>query len=260
MSEHDRGERKHQFCAIPASPKCGDCPGSKDYIEVCKPADWFGHTFKRLVRKKTGAFVFDKKYEAHHLLCVASVTKEVVSKAAIEGVIAQTQWCINNENNMLAMPLWGHTVMWYCEITAASTEADFKVDVPAPPFANIPQHDWDHNCKGGYTMEVTDDCAKLAFEIEKRGHQLSGPALQKALERLSGKFKTILSSERGTRQGGTHKAWGMGQEDPESKWCEPFSMASTGKITAKGFPVRKFDEKVAKWIKRIATGIAGATA
>ncbi len=257
MSEHDRGERKHQFCAIPASPKCGDCPGSKDYIEVCKPGDWFGHTFARRVRRKSGAFSFEKKYEAHHLLCVASVTGELVTKAEIEGVIAQTAWCINNEKNMLAMPLWGHTVMWYCEITAASSDAEFK-DVPAPPFADIPQHNWDHNGNNRYTWEVTEACRRLARKIEEMGHELSGANLKAALDKLSGQFENILLNVRGTRQGGTHHAWSMGLANPESDWCQPFSMASTAAMTKKGFPVRKFDVELMKWIKRIATAIAGA--
>lgn len=254
--DHERGDRKHNFCAVPAKPKCGDCPGDKDYIDVCKPDDWFGHTFMRLVKAKANPFTFEKKYEAHHLVCVAPVTQELVSKKEIEGVIAQTVWCINNQNNMIAMPLWGHSVKWYCEITAAG--GAFKVGAPAaPPFANIPQHDWDHNSKEGYTWEVTGACKKLAKKIEESGHKLKGEDLKGALDQLSGKFKNILLNVRGTRMGGTHAAWGKGQDNPESDWCQPFSMASTVKLTKIGFPVRKFDEKVAKWIKRIATAIAG---
>ena len=258
MSEHDRGDRKAQFCAVPSKPKCGDCPGSKDYIAVCEPSDWFGHTFVRLVRAKTGTFKFDKKYEAHHLVCVSPVTDELVSKKEIEGVIAQTIWCINNADNMIALPLWGHTVMWYCEITAASTSnPDFKIAVPAPKFANIPQHDWDHNGLDRYTWEVTQACKKLAKKIEESGHKLKGADLQAALKKLSDNFRNILLNVRGTRLGGTHAAWKMGQDDPESNWCHPFSMASTVKLTKKGFPVRQFDEKVARWVQRIATAIKG---
>ncbi|HEU4486189.1 MAG TPA: hypothetical protein VFR96_11940 [Povalibacter sp.] len=258
MGDHDRGERKHNFCAIPAKPKCGDCPGSKDYIEVCKPEDWFGHTFKRLVKAKSGAFTFDKQYEAHHLVCVAPVTGEVVSKKEIEGVIAQTKWCINNEKNMIAMPLWGHSVMWYCEITAAG--GDFNEDKVAPPFKNIPQHDWDHNCKEGYTWEVTEACKKLAKKVEEAGHDIKGDDLKAALDQLAGKFRNILLNVRGTRVGGTHAAWAKGAKDPESDWCQPFSMASTVKLTRKGFPMRNFDTRTAQWIQRIANAIKATPA
>lgn len=253
MGDHERGERKHNFCSVPAKPKCGDCPGSKDYIEVCKPPDWFGHTFLRAVNAKKGAFSFDKKYEAHHIVCVAPVTSELTSNSAIEGVIAQTRWCINNAGNMIAMPLWGHTVKWYCEITAAG--GVIKDSATEPLFANIPQHDWDHNIKEGYTWEVLEDCKKLAKQVEQAGHKIKGENLQAALDRLAGKFKGLLDA-RGGRSGGTHAAWRKGQDDPESDWCHPFSMASTSRITRKGFPVRNFDENVAKWVKRIAEAIA----
>jgi len=252
--DHDRGDRKHHFCAVPASPKCGDCTESKDYIEVCKPGDWFGHTFLRLVKAKAGAFTFEKKYEAHHLVCVSPCSVELLAKKEIEGVIAQTVWCINNGRNMLAMPLWGHTVKWYCEITAAG--GSIKSGATAPAFANIPQHDWDHNGPERYTWEVEEACKKLAKKVEEAGHKLKGEDLKAALDSLSDKFRNILLNVRGTRCGGTHNAWDKGQDDPESDWCQPFSMASTVKLTRKGFPVKKFDERVAAWIKRIATAIA----
>ena len=254
--DHDRGERKAQFCAVPAKPKCEDCPGSKDYIAVCEPGEWFGHTFLRLVRAASGTFSFEKKYEAHHLVCVAPVSDELVAKEEIKGVIEQTVWCINNESNMLAMPLWGHTVMWYCEITAASDIPEFNA-MPAPKFANIPQHDSDHNSPGRYTWEVTEACKRLAKKIEESGHKLKGPDLAATLNDLAGKFKNILLNVRGTRSGGTHAAWRMGQEDPNSAWCYPFSMASNVWVTKKAFPVRKFDANTAKWVRRIATAIAG---
>jgi hypothetical protein len=250
--EHDRGKRKHDFCTVPASPKCDDCPGSKDYIEVCKPS-WSAESFTRLVKAQAGAFTFPKKYEAHHLVCVSPATVELVAKKEIESVIAQTAWCINNEKNMIAMPLWGHSVKWYCDISAAG--GAIKSQLTVPPFANIPQHDWDHNSKEGYTWEVEEACKKLAKKIEESGHKLKGEDLKAALDNLSGKFRNILTGVRGTRVGGTHAAWAKGQNDPQSDWCQPFSMASTAKLTRKGFPVRKFDEKVAKWISRIAAAI-----
>ena len=145
--EHDRGERKGQFCAVPARPKCDDCPHDKDYIEVCEPKGWYEHTFERLVNAEAGKFTFPKKYEAHHLVCVAPTTQELVSKKGIQGVIRQTKWCINNKDNMIAMPLWGHTIKWYCTISEHGGE--INENEKAPKFKNIPQHDFDHNCKEG---------------------------------------------------------------------------------------------------------------
>jgi hypothetical protein len=41
--------------------------------------------------------------------------------------------------------------------------------------------------------------------------------------------------------------------DPQ--WCDPFSMASEGKVSSIGFPVRNFNDEVMKWVNRIADAI-----
>lgn len=252
--KHDRGSREGKFCAVPAKPKCTDCPGSKDYIAVCEPPEWFDHTFSRLVSAKVGPFTFAKKYEAHHVLCVAPVSDKLVSNSAIEGVIKQTKWCINNEQNMLAMPLWGHTVKWYCK--DIETKKMIPGGLGAPPFADIPQHDFDHNCNGGYTDDIRKACDDLVEEIEEAEHELKGDSLVGRLNQLSGKWKNELVVTRGKRKGGTHAAWAAAQgatADPQ--WCHPFSMASEGKVSSIGFPVRNFNDEVMKWINRIADAI-----
>ena len=169
MGKHDRGERKGQFCANPAETPCDDCSESKNYIEVCKPRSWFTHTFERRVRTAT-AYTFDKKYEAHHIACVAPVNEVLYGDKDLIGAVEQTKWCINKKSNMMAMPLWGHTVKWYCAITEDGGEIDD--DRTAPKFKNIPQHDYDHNCKEGYTWEVEQAMKELAAEIENADHAL----------------------------------------------------------------------------------------
>ena len=243
--EHKRGEKKGKFCGIPGTP----CECGNDYIEICEPG-WSDHTCPRLVRASGGKFSFDKKYEAHHVLCVAPVSSEIIGKPGIAGVVAATKWCINNEDNMLAMPLWGHTVMWYCDIAEDGGEIDD--DSPAPPFKNVPQHDWDHNCSEGYTWEVEKELRKLADKLKEKGHKVQPKDLKGELDDLSSDFKDLLE-ERGKRKGGTHKMFTGGGTGKD--WCQPFSMASNGKVTSKGYPVKNFDERVAKWIKRIAQAI-----
>ena len=62
---------------------------------------------------------------------------------------------------------------------------------------------------------------------------------------MSDDFKSKLAA-RGKRQDGTHDCWQKG--DDKADWGQPFSMAPTGKVTSKGYPVKKFDESVPKWI------------
>jgi hypothetical protein len=126
--------------------------------------------------------------------------------------------------------------------------------IAPPPFANIPQHDYDHNCSGGYTHEVEEDLKGLAKEISDAGHDIKPEDIAGELDSRSSTFRSTLQA-RGGRQGGTHAGWQMGLSEPQSRWYVPFSMASDGCLTEKGFPVRKFDERVAKWIQRIASAM-----
>lgn len=248
-SEHKRGSKKGKFCATPGTP-CSPC--GNDYIDVCRPS-WSTHTFARLIRRKTGTINFQKTFEAHHVLCVAPVSSEVVAKPGIDAIIAETEWCINNTVNMLAMPLWGHSIVWYCDVVSGTILGS----VVPPPFANIPQHDWDHNGRIGYTREVESDLKQIANEIQQQGHAIKPDNVKGALDALSKKWKGELAV-RGARLGGTDAGWKLGMASPVSAWCLPFSMASTGNVEKKGFPARRFDEQAARWIKRIAEAIAGA--
>ncbi|WP_341675042.1 hypothetical protein [Niveibacterium sp. SC-1] len=245
--EHKRGDKKGKFCGIPGTP----CECGNDYIKVCEPS-WSFHTFRRLVRAESGTFGFEKKFEAHHVVCVSPVSSEIIAKPKIDGIIRGTTWCINNKENMLAMPLWGHSVMWYCKITVAGGKLDAS---SAPPFADIPQHDWDHNCRDGYTDEVVAACKDLAAEIESEGHNVEPDDIKGALDELSSDFKSKLKS-RGAREGGTHKQFVEG--GTSARWGHPFSMATDGKVTSKGYPVKVFDERVARWIERIKNAIMGS--
>lgn len=113
------------------------------------PAAWGNsYAYLRLVRAKIKPFTFKKIFEAHHVACVAPVSAFIAGDSALKDVVHQTTWCINKPSNMLAMPLWGHTVKWYCQITAASDVVNIDAAQQAPPFKNIPQHNFDHNGPG----------------------------------------------------------------------------------------------------------------
>jgi hypothetical protein len=256
--DHKRGGKKKGFCTQPSETKCDDCPCPKNYIEICKPG-WAGHTFERLVQASSGEFVFDKKYEAHHIVCVAPVTEHLLG-GKLKTVIIETKWCINNKTNMMAMPLWGHTVKWYCSfVTSAAGKVTGAIRSRrgAPPFQDIPQHDFDHNCKEGYTWEVENAVKQLVKDIKDSGHTLKGDDLVEELNDLADDFREKLLDERGVRKGGTHDGWKLGQKG-DDEWCHPFSMASDDKVSKIGFPIKEFDSKVGRWIDRIAKAIAAA--
>jgi hypothetical protein len=266
MGDHDRGRRDDgsSFCTLAPEKPCDDCKGcggdGKTYIEVCEPTSWAaGYQFPQLVRAKIKPYVYAKKYEAHHVACVASVTGQIVGESALQDIVRQTKWCINKKNNMLAMPLWGHTVKWYCRITMASAVVDIDLTQLAPPFKNIPQHNFDH---GRYNVEVDSACKKVAEKCKKanKEHKLKDGDLAALLDRVSDGFKAMLD-KRGKRKDGTHNAWSLGQKvPPDAEWCHPFSMASNAEVTAVGFPVRKFDDKVAAWVAKTSRAMKGPVA
>jgi A nuclease family of the HNH/ENDO VII superfamily with conserved AHH len=252
------GSVPKKFCSIRADKNCAGCPaGTKTYAEVCKPEvpvtakNWADVTYTQLVRTDKGIRRDKKAYEAHHILCVSPVTKELVGNKTIKAAIEETEWCINNGENMIAMPLWGHTVQHYCKIT--KSKLFLPKDVPPPPFENLPQHNIDHNSKEGYTYEITKECQRLVKDIIDSEHQLKGESLKGVLDGLSSDWRIELKSRGTDRKGGTHNAWKLAWDDPpDPDWFHPFSMASEGKISKMGFPVHKFDDKVAAWIERLA--------
>jgi hypothetical protein len=261
-SHSERGELKGKFCTVAADGKCG-CSLNQDYIENAKAKiSWAGWTFPRY-KSDTGKF--EKKFEAHHVLCVASVTSVVSADTDIEEIIRETQWCVNSAKNMLAMPIWGHYVKWYCyqEIYNVANPDNPKND--PPPFSDIPAHDWDHNKKvGGYRSEVNDELKAILNRIKKKkkDHEITPQQIKKALDDASDDFADILESRgarkpSGAKAKGTNAAWQLGCKDPDSAWYMPFSMASDP--TAKGFPLRNFDEKKAKWVKRMVSALNGGS-
>lgn len=258
--DHERGATAGEFCTCPNESLCKDCGGhgiKKNYRAICEP-DWSDHTFERRVKKKGHkATAFKKEYEAHHILCVAPVTEQLLGEPKLVPLVKKSKWCINNELNMTAMPLWGHTVKWYCSLEDEDDDdyGELEEGVGAPPFKNIPQHDFDHNTKMGYTFEVAEAMAGIANQLEeaKDVHKLPAGSLVEELNDHSKHFASELK-DRGKRKGGTHKAWGLALKG-DAKWCLPFSMATEAEVTRVGFPAKDFKGKLDKWIKRIAEAI-----
>lgn len=248
MAGHNRAKSKRDFCAVAAQPSCG-CSIDADYVAVCKPA-WANYSF---VRKIRGVGKRPKVFEAHHILCAASVGTLIVdaSGKGVATIVGDTEWCINTKKNMLGMPLWGHTVQWYCNVPDKTLGSANR---GAPPFADLPQHDWDHTGKGAYQSEVDDELRKIVKDLKQAGHDATTFDLAGALDDLSKHFKQELKDRGATRGSpkGTHEAWANGRKAPTSQWYLPFSMASTGCVTGKGYPKLNFTQEFMYKLKWLA--------
>jgi hypothetical protein len=248
MGGHSEGVKVDEFCAL----RKDKCPCGNEYQKNCTPPPigWADYFFWQ--GTKMGVM---KKHEAHHLLCIASVTKFIGTNATIQEVVKQTIWCINATTNMFPMPLWGHTIKWYCDLASGGT---LLSEVLPPPFANVPQHDYDHNSKGGYTDNVDTEMKALANTIQEKAeesHEAAVAELKTKLNGMSNTFRSTLVTRGSTRSGGTHLAWRKGSEKPESDWYLPFSMATDGVAQKRTFPAPGFDSKVANKIKRLASAL-----
>jgi hypothetical protein len=220
VASHSAGVKRGEFCAQRKKP----CKDGKNYRTICaKP--W--------------------TYQAHHVLCVASVTKFIGKKKEIQPIVKQTKWCINESFNMLAMPMWGTINKFYtAQIRVSSVAA-------APPFANIPVHSYDH---GLYQDELDTDLMALADKVQnsKKKHENAAKTLKGDLNSLASRYKNKKLLARGKRGKKTHQEWLQGLAGTPSKtWYMPFSMADAPE--PRTFPARRKSvmEKVAKLIKSL---------
>ena len=267
---HARKLSKDLFCAIAGTP----CPCGENYIENCRPQWGDPATFEFRFRQARTGTVVSKVFEAHHLLCVASVGSIVIGDKDVDAIVRATDWCVNESVNMYAMPLWGHTVKWYCNI---GVKLAHRSDVVAPPFADIPQHDWDHTGDGGYIEELEPELKSIVSRVQsvKKKHEVAAENLAAELRKLSADFRARLQA-RGLRSGGTHAGWAQGRADAggapagkpvrgaagrlSGRWYYPFSMASDGGVTAKAYPNLRFDDEALaklKWLANKLKGVKG---
>lgn len=235
---HSDGDVLGKFCAL----RTKRCKDGEEYQENCdpKPTGWASYYFWQGSEYSDGTNTTVKKtFEAHHLLCVAAVTEHIVGCTRISKVVKETDWCINNTVNMFAMPLWGHTIKYYCTIEWKSffeEHTPWFLDKKGPPkFANIPMHDQDHDL---YIEEVEKKLIAIAKQVKtaKKQHKIEVSKLKDRLDAEARHFRGELQTRGSTRCGGTHKAWqdakkayndwASGGTPPSLKWYEPFSMAA----------------------------------
>jgi hypothetical protein len=262
MGGHERGVRKGKFCCAAKKKNCGDCPvtdsddkGKKNYIAICDPG-WKNYTFPQYVARKRKPYVYPEKYEAHHILCVASVTECILGMPGIQGAVRKTQWCINNKPNMIALPLLGHVVKYYCDIDDSDNFTAIKRQVP-PPFNGVPCHDVSHDL---YQEEVEQALMQIACNVKDQDHDVQADSLREDLVSHSEHFGEELKA-RGMRKGGVHEGWRLAHRKrpgPDPEWNHPFSMAHDAATSYITMPT--IDEKKQEWISRISKAIASGLA
>jgi hypothetical protein len=210
------------------------------------------------------------KWEAHHILSVSCVNRypeDSEVRKTMELVLPETDWCINAKRNMLAMPKFGHTIMYYTDVRA---DKYYEVDFDPPPFANIPQHDFEHNTELGYCHEVLTELNDLWDSLQSAKASGAHPDaaaewLVGELNQLSSDFRTKLR-DRGKRQGGTHNAWKKAIEGDNPKWYLPFSMATAAHAADRYHPMsgargrRSWAEMVNEKMEKIRSSMSAAGA
>ena len=300
-NKHRRGSTTNNFCSVAGTP----CNCKNDYVKSCEgeASGWGGYPQKYSVRNASTKLIESlrknqRSFEAHHVLpvaCISEVIQTWDEKAnSSPSVMSGTKWCINTEKNMIAMPMWGHTIMWYTDSFAAvsdevlneilsknegsignkalsklSAEArkqlsNMVTDAgdTAPPFKNLPQHNYSHtgrNAATGYNQEVVKKLNSIKKNVEKAKNKHETDkidSIKDSLDDLSEDMKETLKDRATSRvYNSTHEAWKGGmkgvEDDPNSnKWYQNFSMAETP--TEMTFPLVKASGAMASKITELA--------
>jgi hypothetical protein len=225
---HSEGAKRGLFCSV----RTDKCECGNEYKACIAKAGWSKYP------QKFGKGAREYSAQAHHILCVAAVTESITADDKIKSIVNNTKWCVNDKANMIALPMWPMTLQHYFALSKlASGSATLKGKPPPPPFANLPQHDYDH---GPFLKEVNAELKELAKQTKasKNTHKAESKTLKAKLNKLRTKFKTVLKTRGSTRGAGpgTHKSWLHALKKPDSNWYPPFSMAATAKVTPRTFP------------------------
>lgn len=185
--------------------KSGTCPGegSCNYKTNCGSLEY-------------------KPEEAHHVLSVSCVNGYVdyndKVRDYIERCYRETEWCINQKPNLIALPKWP-TYCW----EAGSRSLD------------LPCHDWDHYRCMKYCWEVKQDLKTVIWDElneAEEPHNAKGKSLQKHFVKLEKKWKKEIR-RRGRRNKGTEHSWKHKATD--THWWWPFSMGSDAYVKTKSW-------------------------
>lgn len=249
--QHSKGTKINKFCSLRKTT----CPCGNKYKAPCKAvaAGWevqaagsskYAQRYMASARRRS--------HEAHHIACVASVTQMVLKMVDMDlrPIVSNTKWCVNVEDNMIALPLWPHTLQWYCTkmggIRKKKRGGKWSASVSAPPFKDLAQHDYDHF---PYLEEVAQSLDPIPDGVEKAKEKHKDPT-----DLLAKKLNGVISKHKPDLKGrGTHAAWQRGMNTPNGTWYKAFSMSKSNP-TARSFPKagNELGEKLAALIEAIS--------
>jgi hypothetical protein len=223
MAGHTKGDKVKEFCSL----RKDTCPCGESYQEHCvaEASAWEAQaagSSKYVQRYGSGAR--RRSYEAHHIACVAAVTGIITVNEEIRSIVEQTKWCVNRKNNMIALPLWPHTIEWYFNLGARTLK---QTDEPSgrrkpstgpPPYAGLAHHDYDH---GEYIEEVNLDLRRVAARAQRAAEENHDDPTGN----LAGALDGVIDKHKANLQGrSTHAAWEQGMNG-EANWYKQFSMS-----------------------------------
>ncbi len=239
-SHTDGGRVEPNFCSKRAE---GACPCGNNYKTPCKGEmkAWSAsvaaqglaaNAWKYLKLVGSSGRLQRWGGQAHHALCIASVTGQITTVVELESTLKVTKWCVNKADNMIALPMWPMTICWYGTFAKNAADevnwiAKAKAQTAGPPFAGLAQHDYDH---GLYNDQVDKALTKIANAAKrsKKKHEETAADLLGALEAERGKFRAKLTGRA------THDAWFKGMAD-DADWWHAFSMVGKAGST-RAFP------------------------
>ena len=245
--KHNPIGNKNQFVCEPDDKYRDNCekPGWKGKKKGgMLSADEFAFAGKKTSKEDGIVKYYKVPHEAHHILSVSCVNNlEGLSepqKNIVRRCCHETDWNINNKDNLIPLPLFGHSLKWY--VIDGNTDS--------PGWADWPQHDWDHNSTKGYCADVKKAVLNFyeTLELQGEGHTATAKSIQNDLVDMQTDWRTEIT-ERGQ---GTHDAW---VNKPDT-WYYPFSMAKGSNATYR--PKLRIENKIAK-LKKLLAFFGGAS-
>ena len=166
----------------------------------------------------------DKLWQAHHILSITCMDtrmnyypdadKPGEATRYIEDCLWCADWKINDEPNMLGMPLNKH-------------HRDTLTPTPPVGAVLIPSHQVDHNTANGYTKDVSNWLKKnlwSTLQAKQEVHKVDVKKIEKQLTECSKWFLNLLTAVHPLRDLGIVLSFQQRFQRLDT-WFEPFSMA-----------------------------------